>query len=250
MSSTAVIQNSRFTSVSHNFAFQWILNKKELETISQKNASATTIQSDLYELKAFKDLRFYLEIQLTRRAYSVNIKGSKKWLLKLDYAFVVSKENVFTLKELNQLSFVKNFYFATISEEENVNIHCMVTASPVHPDSTTNEEKLILKEGQKLIDFEGTSCNTLPSTYTYEPVIDFILKGTIPNFTIKSAVNILAGMEEHKCELLKILCVKYLMNNITAESLREILKAAVDYRLPHLERECVNKITSGFFQIK
>ncbi|GBN23706.1 hypothetical protein AVEN_113204-1 [Araneus ventricosus] len=242
-------QSSRVTSVSYSFVLQWTLKGKELKDLSEEGSDTSLIRSDLYHLKTAKDLRFYLEIGKSIFShYETSIKGTKMWSFKVPYIFLMSKGRAFSLKSTNKLSFLTSFEKSSTSDEDDVEIYCAVYACSAHPAPSAKEDDLSLMEGQNTVDLEGTPDISLPDKYTNENVVDFILRGDIPDFNTNLAIDIIRESKEHKCEALKILCVEYLMKNITARSLSEILRVAIDYDLPLLERACTKKIVNGHFE--
>ncbi|GBN23698.1 hypothetical protein AVEN_113198-1 [Araneus ventricosus] len=255
--SSATSQSSSVASVSYNFVLKWSLKGKKLKDLRQESSNLSVIRSDMYQFKSAKDLGFYLEIAKSSYAYNINIKGSKTWSFELVYAFLVSKERAFQLKASPQLSFLSSFYDLIygvmvysrfLPDEEDVTVHCVVIADPVHQAPSTKEDDLSLKEGQNIVDIEGRPMFALPESYTNKMVIDFIRRGDVPNLDIDKAIQIIRETKEHKCEVLKILCVEYLMGNITTKSIRQISRAAIDIGLPVLERSCMEKIADGSIQ--
>ncbi|GBO31018.1 hypothetical protein AVEN_173627-1 [Araneus ventricosus] len=253
----ACISSSHATSVSYHFVLKWILKGKDLKNPPKNAANASVIRSDLYLFKAAKDLRFYLEIEKSRYNYAIRIKGSKMWSFELAYAFFVSKEKAFYLNASNQLSFLPSCRSSNILDEEDVPIHCVVIVDRVLPSSSTEEDDLSTeeddlspKDGQNTVDIGGTPDITLAGDYMDKMVIDFIRRGDIPNFDVSKAIQIIHELKKYKCEVLKILCVQYLMENITSQTLRQISRAAIDCGLPFLERACMEKIANGYIQTK
>ncbi|GBN23707.1 hypothetical protein AVEN_113205-1 [Araneus ventricosus] len=248
--SATTTQSSGVTSVSYSFVLKWTLKAKALNEL-YKNSGATGVRSDLYQFKTAKDLRFYLEIDNDiLDGFSIYIKGSKMWSFELVYAFLVSKERACGLETSHRLSFLNSYSPTHVSDEEDVAIHCVVNACPARPASSAKKVDLSLMECQNTVNFEGVEDITYPSNYTNEMVIDFIRKGDIPNFNIDQAIKIISETNEHKCETLRILSLEYLMNNITAQSIRKISKAAIDFGLPVLERKCLQQIANGRLQIR
>ncbi|GBN23705.1 hypothetical protein AVEN_113203-1 [Araneus ventricosus] len=250
MSSTTT-QSSGVTSVSYSFVLKWTLKAKQLKDLGN-SSGASVIRSDLYQLKTTKNLRFYLEIEKPKKFNGdwATVKGSKMWSFKLAYAFSFSKDKAFKLKESPKLSFLDWFATNHVLDEENVTIHCVVVALPVHPAPSVKEDDLFLMKCQNSVDFEDMPNFTLPSGYTNEMVIEFIRQGELPDLTVGKAIEIIGQTKVHNCEVLKILCAEYLMNNITPQNFRQISRAAMDYALPLLERKCLKKITDGYNEIR
>ncbi|CAL1284282.1 unnamed protein product [Larinioides sclopetarius] len=242
--------SSDITYVSYSFVLSWTLRGKEFKSLSRDIKNPEVIRSDLYQFKNDPELRFFLELGWSRycEKFNISIKGSKMWSFELAYAFLVIKEKAFTLKASPQLSFLTPCSRRIFSDEDNVPIHCVVIADPVHPAPSAEQDDVCLMEDQNIINIEGRSDITLPEDYSSEMVINFIRRGKVPDIDVKKAIQIIRETSEHKCEILKIICVEYLMRNITAESVREISRAAIDYQLPVLERTCMEKIANGYIK--
>ncbi|GBN36322.1 hypothetical protein AVEN_98356-1 [Araneus ventricosus] len=248
MSSTTT-QNCNVVSFSYTFVLKWTLKGKKFSDLRSSKDAEDVIRSDLYQFKTAKDLHFYLEISKPSYDNNARIKGSEMWSFKLVYAFLIVKDRAYQLKKSDQLSFLSLYYASSDADEEDVAVHFLVNACPVHPAPTAKEDEVILQKDQKMVDIESMPNFTIPSDCTNQIVIDFILRGDIPNFEHYMAIEIIEESKKHMCEVLKILCTEYLMNNITADRLRRILQAAVKNDLRLLERKCVEKITSGYIQI-
>ncbi|GBN36319.1 hypothetical protein AVEN_98354-1 [Araneus ventricosus] len=252
MSSTTDV-SSDLVPFSHSFVLKWTLKGQQLIDL-EAGSNASVIRSDVYQFKFAKDLRFYLEIRKPGQYHWYNdwasIKGSKMWSFKLSYAFLISKERAYKLKASPQLSFIGTFYSSYVSGEEDVAVHSVVIACPVHPDPSAKEDEVILQKDQNTVGIEGIPNFSFPSNYTNEIAIDFIRRGDVPNFTADMAIILIGETEVHKSEVLKILCTEYLEENITARNFKEILQAALKHDLRRLERICMVKITSGNIQIQ
>ncbi|GBM73387.1 hypothetical protein AVEN_163189-1 [Araneus ventricosus] len=247
MSSTTT-RSSGVMSISYSFLLHWTLKAKQLNDLGN-SSDFSVVRSDLYQFKTTKDfLRFYLEIGKPDDYCDISVKGSKMWSFKLAFPFLVSKERAFGLYkcELNYLSLFKT---SSVPDEEDVTIYCVLNAFPVYPVSSAKEDDICPMEDQKTVDFEGMRDITLPENSTNEMVVDFIQRGYAKHLTVDKAIKIIGESKESRCEVLKILCVEYLLHSINISNMKKISKAAIDYGLPLLERRCLEKIANGDFKV-
>ncbi|CAL1282823.1 unnamed protein product [Larinioides sclopetarius] len=231
-------QNSSVTSISFRFVLKWTLKAKDLDYI-RNNSDAPSLRSDLYQFKTVKGLRFYLELDFTNsifhHGFLLRVIGSP-WCFELDYAFIVDKERAYELKQSKPLSFLSSYHLPS-PDDEDVTIHCVVNVCPAHPASSAVEVDVSLNECQNTVDIESMPDIIYPNNYSDEMVINFIRKGDIPDFTVNKAIKIIRDTEQHKCETLRIICIEYLMQNISAHSISQISKLALDYGLTHLKKK-------------